>query len=126
MSEEKPILTLKRKPEQQPLIASGSTVNASGKAIKVSITLDPHSINLIESEGKKQVKMLIQVGDMKLKTMLNSKTYRKAIAHISELGADNCIAVLQGNMPKFGELDGVGLIVQPRKPKEVQQPEENH
>jgi hypothetical protein len=37
---------------------------------------------------------------------------------MDELGADNCNAILQGSMPQFGVLEGVGLVVQAKKVKE--------
>lgn len=122
---ERETLTLKRKPvaattenKSSPNQASGDTVTASAKSAKITLVLDTASIARINSEGKKQVKLVVQVGEMKFTTELNSKSYRKALATIDELGADNCNAILQGSMPKFGVLEGVGLVVQPKKAKE--------
>lgn len=55
---------------------------------------------------------------MKFTADLNGKSYRKALATIDELGADGCNAILQGSMPKFGVLEGAGLVIQPKKAKE--------
>ena len=125
---ERQTLTLKRNPAAAPTeiksspvktnVATGDTVNASAKSAKITLVLDTASITRINSEGKKQVNLVVQVGEMKFTAKLNSKSYRKALATIDELGADNCNAILQGSMPKFGVLDGVGLVVQPKKAKE--------
>jgi sRNA-binding protein len=118
-------LTLKRKPattenKSSPVkpTATGDKVNASAKSAKITLVLDTASITRINSEGKKQVQLVVQVCEMKFTAELNSKSYRKALATIDELGADNCNAILQGYMPKFGVLEGVGLVVQPKKAKE--------
>ena len=124
---ERETLTLKRKPtpattedKSSPVktTATGDTVKASAKSAKITLVLDTASISRIVSEGKKQVQLVVQVGEMKFTAELNSKSYRKALATIDELGADNCNAILQGSMPKFGVLEGVGLVVQPKKAKE--------
>jgi hypothetical protein len=123
---EREVLTLKRNPvaatenKSSPVktnVALGDTVNASAKTAKITLVLDTASITRINSEGKKQVKLVVQVGEMKFAAELNSKSYRKALATIDELGADNCNAILQGSMPQFGILEGVGLVVQPKKAK---------
>lgn len=125
---ERETLTLKRKPASattetksspvKSIQASGDTVNASAKSAKITLVLESASITRINSEGKKQVKLVVQVGEMKFTAELNSKSYRKALATIDELGADGCNAILQGSMSKFGILEGVGLVVQPKKAKE--------
>lgn len=119
---EREVLTLKRKPATEnktsPNQASGDTVNASAKSAKITLVLNTASITRINSEGKKQVKLVVQVGEMKFNAELNSKSYRKALATLDELGSDNCTAILQGSMPTFGVLEGVGLVVQPKKAKE--------
>jgi hypothetical protein len=49
---------------------------------------------------------------------LNSKSYRKAISTIDELGVENCNVILQGSMKIQGKIENVGLAVQPKKAKE--------
>lgn len=122
---ERQILTLKRKSEPatteiktspvKPVFAGGDTAHATAKNAKITLVLATDSITRINSEGKKQIKLVVQVGEMQFTAELNSKSYRKALATIDELGADNCNAILQGSMPKFGILDGVGLVVQAKK-----------
>ena len=126
---ERETLTLKRNPAaaqpapvKTPAVAAGDTVKASAKSAKITLVLDASSISRIDSTGKKQVKLVVQVGEMKFTADLNSKSYRKALATFDELGVDNCMAILQGSMPKFGVLEGVGLVVQAKKVKEEQPP----
>ena len=108
------ILTLAAN-RKNPSAAAPDTATASAKSAKITLVLDTHSISRVNSEGKKQVPFEIQAGGMKFKTLLNSKSYRKAIAGIDELGADNCHAIMQGSMPRFGELEGAGLVIQAKK-----------
>jgi hypothetical protein len=99
-------------------LATGDTVKASARSAKITLVLDTGSINRIVSEGKKQISLVTQCGEMKFTAALNSKSYRKALATIDELGAEGVVAILQGSMPRFGVLEGVGLVVQPKKTKE--------
>ena len=55
---------------------------------------------------------------MTLEADINSKSYRKAIAAIDELGSENCNVILQGSMKIQGKIEGAGLVVQPKKAKE--------
>ena len=69
------------------------------------------------SEGQKQIKLIITVGTMKFEAMVNSKSYRKALASIDELGTDNCNIILQASMTQMGKLESAGLAVMPKAPK---------
>jgi ProP effector len=111
---------LNLKPTKTTIQVAGKDepVKASAKTAKITLVLDTNSITRVSSEGKKQVTLVVKVGEMKFTGLLNSKSYRKAITSMDELGADNCNAILQGSMVKLGELEGIGLVVQPRKAKE--------
>ena len=56
---------------------------------------------------------------MKFEAMVNSKSYRKALASIDEYVPDGCNVILQATMTAFGKLDSAGLAVQPKAPKAV-------
>jgi hypothetical protein len=90
---------------------------ASAKAAKVTLVLDPLSITRVLSEGQKQVKVIVTVASMKFEAMINSKSYRKALASIDELGADSCNVILQASMTVPGKLESAGLAVQAKAPK---------
>ena len=90
---------------------------ASAKTAKVTLVLDPLSITRVLSEGQKQIKLIITVGTMKFEAMINSKSYRKALVSIDELGAENCAVILQATMPQQGKLESAGLAVQAKAPK---------
>jgi hypothetical protein len=83
----------------------------------VTLVLDPSSITRVCSEGKKQTKLIITVGSMKFEAQVNSKSYRKALASIDELGTDNCNIILQATMAVQGKLESAGLAVQPKAQK---------
>ena len=79
--------------------------------------VEPASIPIIDSTGKKTVSLTIQVAntDIKVTTSLSSKSYRKAINSIEEFGADGCNAIIQGSMKKYGVIEDAGLVIQPKK-----------
>ena len=90
---------------------------ATAKTAKVTLVLDPLSITEVSSEGKKQTKLIVAVGAMKLEAMVNSKSYRKAFVTLAELGGDNCTVILQASMTVMGKLESCGLAVQPKAKK---------
>ena len=69
------------------------------------------------SEGQKQTKLVVSVAAMKFEAMVNSKSYRKALATLDELGPDNCNIILQASMTVPGKLESAGLAVMPKTPK---------
>jgi hypothetical protein len=96
----------------QPSIAlPKGDAKATAKAAKVTLVLDPLSITRVLSEGKKQTKLIVTVAAMKFEAMVNSKSYRKALASIDELGPDNCNIILQASMTVPGKLESAGLAV---------------
>ena len=72
-----------------PIVLPKGDAKASAKTAKVTLVLDPLSITRVCSEGKKQTDITVSVGTMRFEAMVNSKSYRKALASIDELGADN-------------------------------------
>ena len=90
---------------------------ASAKTAKVTLVLDPLSITRVLSEGQKQTKLVVTVASMKFEAMVNSKSYRKALASIDELGADSCNVILQASMTHPGTLESAGLAVMPKVQK---------
>ncbi len=104
------------KSEPAPVKMNNSNI-AVAKGLKVTLVIDPASIPIMDSTGKKTVTFSIQVvnTDIKVTTTINSKSYRKVINSIEELGADGCNAILQGAMKKYGVIEDAGLVVQPKK-----------
>ncbi len=94
-----------------PTLPKGD-VKATAKSAKITLVLDPSSITRVDSEGKKQTKLIVTVGAMKFEVMINSKSYRKALALIDEYGMDGCHPIIQGTMTAFGKIEGAGLAVQ--------------
>jgi len=104
----------------QPKALSKGDARGTAKTAKVTLVLDPLSITRVISEGKKQTKLIVTVGAMKFEAMVNSKSYRKALAAIDELGADSCTVILQAAMTVPGKLEAAGLAVQPKAPKNTE------
>ncbi|KJR43530.1 hypothetical protein MCHI_000570 [Candidatus Magnetoovum chiemensis] len=85
--------------------------------------LDPTSITRVETTGVKQTTLKILVDNMEFEADINSKSYRKTLASIDELGVENCSVILQGNMKIQVNIENAGLAVQPKKAKEEVQKE---
>ena len=120
---------VKVKSESKPAVKKSNPppdiniVKAASKSVKVTLVLDSAGISRIDSTGQKQVKLMITVVSMILEADINSKSYRKALAAIDELGAENCNLILQGSMKIQGKIESAGLAVQPKKAKEEAQKE---
>jgi len=110
----------KKQPEQLP----NGIAKGTAKTVKVALVIDPASITHVNSIGKKQTRLEVTADGMKFNATLNSKSYRKALLALEEFGLDGCNVVLQGAMKSVGILEGCGLLVQPKKVKEVAAPEE--
>ena len=110
-------------PTAPPKVLPKSDAKASAKTAKVTLVLDPLSITRVNSEGQKQIKLIITVGAMKFEAMVNSKSYRKALVTLDELGADSCAVILQAAMTVPGKLEAAGIAVQPKAPKAVAEQE---
>jgi len=100
-----------------PIALPKGDAKASAKTAKVTLVLDPLSITRVLSEGQKQIKLIVTVASMKFEAMCNSKSYRKALALIDELGAGNCNVILQASMTVQGKLEAAGLSVMPKVQK---------
>lgn len=96
---------------------------ATAKTAKVNLVIDPASLTRVSSEGKKQTKIIVTVGTMKFEATPNSKSYRKVLAAIDEMGVDGCSIVLQASMTTMGKLESCGLAVQPKAPKIIAEKE---
>ena len=86
------------------------------KALKVTAAVPPADLKPLPPGA--DVVLALEVGDgMKATARLNPKSYRKALATIAELGAENVAVVVQGQMTRPGVIEGAGIVAQPKKPK---------
>jgi sRNA-binding protein len=110
------VTPVKAESKPTPVKAPSSNV-AVAKGLKVTLVVEPASIPIIDSTGKKTVTLTIQVAntDIKVTTSLSSKSYRKAMNSIEEFGVDGCNAIIQGSMKKYGVIEDAGLVIQPKK-----------
>ena len=91
-------------------------VSVKIKALKVTAVVPPTDLKPLPPGA--DVVLALEVGDgMKTMVKLNAKSYRKALATIAELGAENVAVIVQGQMTQPGLIDGAGIVVQPKKPK---------
>ena len=91
-------------------------VSVKIKALKVTAVVPPADLKPLPPGT--DVVLALEVGDgMKAMARLNPKSYRKALATIAELGAENVAVIVQGQMTRPGLIEGAGIVVQPKKPK---------
>ncbi len=106
-------------PIKKTVTAPKSTADgfATSKSLKVTLVLDPASIPNVNTAGKKRMMLGVKIlnSDMQVTADLNPKSYRKSLTTIQDLGVENCNAILQGSMSKFGLIENAGLAIQPKK-----------
>ena len=91
-------------------------VSVKIKALKVTAVVPPADLKPLPPGA--DVVLALEVGDgIKAMVKLNPKSYRKALATIAELGAENVAVIVQGQMTRPGVIEGAGIVAQPRKPK---------
>jgi hypothetical protein len=91
-------------------------VSVKIKALKVTAVVPPADLKPLPPGA--EVVLALEVGDgMKAMARLNPKSYRKALATIAELGAENVAVIIQGQMTRPGLIEGAGIVAQPKKPK---------
>jgi hypothetical protein len=92
-------------------------VSVKIKALKVTAVVPPADLKPLPPGA--DVVLALEVGDgMTAMVKLNPKSYRKALATIAELGAENVAVIVQGQMTRPGVIEGAGIVAQPRKPKD--------
>jgi sRNA-binding protein len=92
-------------------------VSVKIKALKVTAVVPPAALKPLPPGA--EVVLALEVGDgMTAMVKLNPKSYRKALATIAELGAENVAVIVQGQMTRPGVIEGAGIVAQPRKPKD--------
>ena len=92
-------------------------VSVKIKALKVTAVVPPADLKPLPPGA--EVVLALEVGDgMTAMVKLNPKSYRKALATIAELGAENVAVIVQGQMTRPGVIEGAGIVAQPRKPKD--------
>src|SRR3954453_20838164 len=108
----------RRKPLSPPAPQHQETVIVSVKikALKLTAVVPPADLKPLPPGA--DVVLALDVGDgMTAMAKLNPKSYRKALATIAELGAENVAVIVQGQMTQPGVIVGAGIVAQPRKPK---------
>jgi hypothetical protein len=117
--EHKPHVQPKAKAVQSPAPQHQETIIVSVKikALKVTAVVPPADLKPLPPGA--DVVLALEVGDgMTATAKLNPKSYRKALATIAELGAENVAVIVQGQMTRPGVIEGAGIVAQPRKPKD--------
>lgn len=100
-----------------------------GKGIKATIVLDPAEIGTQQpiKANDKQVRVFIHVGPLNndaVSVHLNSKSWRRAVATIAQLGAENSTVIVQGKLDlSLMEIKEAGIIAQAKgKPSVTDKP----
>jgi hypothetical protein len=111
----RPTAKAARSPAPQP--QESIIVSVKIKALKVTAVVPPADLKPLPPGA--DVVLALEIGDgMKTMAKLNPKSYRKALATIAELGAENVAVIVQGQMTRPGVIEGAGIVAQPRKPKD--------
>ena len=91
-------------------------VSVKIKALKVTAVVPPADLKPLPPGA--DVVLALEVRDgMTAMAKLNPKSYRKALATIAELGAENVAVIVQGQMTRPGLIEGAGIVAQSKKPK---------
>ena len=105
------------KPKPLPTPTAGA-VQAQARTAKITLVIDPATFTTRDSIGKKVMPLEVTVGgQFRFTGTMNSKSYRKVLTQIEELGAENCNLILQGSLSQPGQLESLGMVVQERKQK---------
>ena len=129
MTDNRPILTLKKNPQPKPIQLADNEVLIESTKLKVTLPLKPEQLpeSVLPPVGKTgNVLISIQLNDSNgkpfvVKATLNSKNYRKIIKTIKEKQSDNqeVIVLFQGDLTANRTIEGAGLSVQVKQPKPV-------
>jgi hypothetical protein len=85
----------------------------NGRAIKVTIVLDPAEIAVLTAPGgQSRTTLQIKAGGRNVCADIATKSLRKAIALIREVGADGCVVVVQGKLGPGDVVSECGLVAQ--------------
>jgi len=104
------------RPAQVPQRKETIVVSIKIKALKITAVVPPADLKPVPPGA--DVVLALEVGDgMKATAKLNPKSYRKALATVTELGAENVAVIVQGQMTRSGVIESAGIVAQPRKPK---------
>jgi hypothetical protein len=104
------------RPAQAPQRKETIVVSIKIKALKITAVVPPADLKPVPAGA--DVVLALEVGDgMTATAKLNLKSYRKALAAIAELGAENVTVIVQGQMTRPSVIEGAGIVAQPKKPK---------
>jgi len=104
------------RPAQAPQPKETMVVSIKTKALKITAVVPPADLKPVPPGA--DVVLALEVGDgMKATAKLNPKSYRKALATVAELGAENVAVIVQGQMTRPGVIESAGIVAQPKKPK---------
>jgi hypothetical protein len=88
----------------------------TGRALKVTIVLDPIELAAMADPTTARVALRICVADRVVVADVAGKSLRKARATIAEFGVDNVAVIIQGKLVGDAVIEA-GLVAQPKAPK---------
>ena len=88
----------------------------TGRALKVTIVLDPIELAAMADPTTARVALRICVADRVVVADVAGKSLRKARATIVEFGVDNVAVIIQGKLVGDAVIEA-GLVAQPKAPK---------
>jgi hypothetical protein len=95
-------------------------IKLQGKQVKATVVIDPAS--LLAAAGaigvvNGRVELRVAAGDRTVSADISAKALRKALAAVTDFGADGCALILQGRLDPGDALAEAGLVAQAKVPK---------
>lgn len=88
------------------------------RKMKVTTVLNAEELLAISvPDGKQRVALQVKLPDRILSAEIPAKSLRRAQSAVSEMGADNVVLVLQGNLLAGDAIGEAGITVQLKVPK---------
>ena len=85
----------------------------NGRAVKITVVLEPvEVVALAAPEGQSRTVLHIKVGGRNVSADIATKSLRKAVALIRGIGADGCVALIQGKLGPDDVVLECGLVAQ--------------
>lgn len=105
-----------------PAPSKSTRLRLSAKSIKATVVLDPAQLaGLVVPNGQPRVGFVIDVAGRAITGEFNAKSLRRAVAAVTEHGAEAVAVIAQGKL--VGDaLEEAGIVAQPKAPKAPEPP----
>jgi hypothetical protein len=96
-------------------------IRLQAKSLKATLVVDPATV--LAAAGaigvvNGRVELQVAAGERTVSVDIAAKGLRKALAGVTDFGADGCAVILRGRLEPGDVLAEAGLVVQPKAPKQ--------